>query len=120
MPGIGWECASGVHIQCKEVGCRCRCHYTAAELTQDRVSTPSEMLPTPPNEAQVTATMGLYCPKCGTQARAGDKFCRKDGARLDMPHCTQCSAKLDSGDQFCANCGATVSIEHSLALSPSL
>lgn len=116
MPGISSECGiSQTHGNCKEVGCRCRCHYTAAELVQ-RV--PSAHLPNPPTDAlPATPPMaGLGCPKCHAAGRAGDKFCRFDGTALKPPtqHCPQCGAECPTDDFYCYSCGSPLTEELSI------
>ncbi|MBM1154999.1 zinc ribbon domain-containing protein [archaeon] len=51
-----------------------------------------------------------YCPKCGAQVRAGDRFCGYCGARLAIPKkrkkvCPRCGREARPSDKFCAKCG---------------
>lgn len=104
--GKSWECASSAHGGCQLTGCVCPCHYTIGaedEMKRELVQNDAVKVPNPPSA--VVAPQGLFCPKCGTQARNGDRFCRKDGTQLEAPHCTSCGQKIDPSDLYCANCG---------------
>lgn len=55
------------------------------------------------------AASGPACPKCGTAARADDRFCGRCGAALPVARaCVQCGQALKPGDRFCGRCGARV------------
>lgn len=103
--GISPDCAIQGHGQCTDDGCRCRCHMTARELNSVRVTIPAEIVHTPPSQV----TQGnARCPNCGTAGKNGDKFCRKDGSKLQVPHCRECGQFTESGDEFCGGCGAAL------------
>lgn len=50
------------------------------------------------------------CPKCGTRARAGDRFCRQCGTSLALA-CSHCGFPYEEGDRFCVQCGQPLSGE---------
>jgi predicted RNA-binding Zn-ribbon protein involved in translation (DUF1610 family) len=50
----------------------------------------------------------LACPSCGAAIQSDDTFCRKCGARLEVPSCPSCGASLLSDDAYCRKCGKTV------------
>ncbi len=54
----------------------------------------------------------MKCGKCGTAGRPGDRFCRKDGEKLETDiHCGGCGQKAPAGDLYCGNCGGALSEE---------
>lgn len=48
------------------------------------------------------------CPRCGTAAQPGAKFCVECGAPLAEPKCAQCGAPLAGKPKFCPACGAPI------------
>lgn len=55
------------------------------------------------------AATGPACPKCGTTAKADDRFCGRCGTALPVAQaCAQCGQALQPGDRFCGRCGARV------------
>ncbi|MBL8450179.1 MAG: zinc ribbon domain-containing protein [Elusimicrobia bacterium] len=48
---------------------------------------------------------GASCPKCGTIADPGARFCAQCGATLLPGTCAACNASLAPGMKFCPNCG---------------
>lgn len=99
--GVSYECGSRQCQLCKQDGCRCRCHYSAAELTRDRVSVP--LVPEEPPPQGVGTP--LICPACGEHGRRGAKFCPKDGSKLVAPGQCSCGFFYQDGDPFCGGCG---------------
>jgi len=49
----------------------------------------------------------MRCLQCGTENRAGARFCRKCAAALALV-CAQCGAELPADAQFCDACGAAL------------
>lgn len=109
--GISLECTQQVHHNCKEQGCRCRCHYQAKELINERKQTTFF-----PDSTEDAATGGSapsqnqngtkVCPECGTVRPKREAYCRKDGAKLTEPgYCSNCSAVLLPDDVYCWACG---------------
>ncbi len=55
-----------------------------------------------------------YCPKCGSEVQAGEKFCVDCGALVksqvkgSVPSCPECGSELQTGEKFCPECGASV------------
>ncbi len=49
----------------------------------------------------------MTCTSCGTENKAGRKFCANCGAAL-LAACPSCGAANDPGDRFCGNCGAAL------------
>lgn len=49
--------------------------------------------------------VGMVCQACGTENRAGRKFCTRCGAGLARV-CPRCEFPADPEDQFCGQCGA--------------
>src|SRR5207302_8460042 len=47
----------------------------------------------------------MRCSKCGTDNRAGRKFCAQCGGPL-KPVCASCGAENEPGEKFCGDCGA--------------
>ena len=52
----------------------------------------------------------MICPACGTESRAGRKFCSRCGTAL-ASGCPSCGATNDPGDAFCGECGAALQPE---------
>ncbi len=50
----------------------------------------------------------MTCSRCGTENRAGRRFCSQCGATLSVP-CPECGAANEGDDKFCGNCGSTLS-----------
>ncbi len=46
----------------------------------------------------------MTCPSCGTDNRAGRRFCRSCGSEL-AASCPTCGAVAEPGDRFCGSCG---------------
>jgi hypothetical protein len=57
---------------------------------------------------------GVRCGTCGSEVRAGAKFCTACGNSTDAvaaeegPRCARCGAGLGPSQSFCANCGMAV------------
>ena len=49
----------------------------------------------------------MVCSRCGTDNRAGRKFCSSCGAVLAIV-CPACGAANEQGDAFCGDCGAAL------------
>src|SRR5216683_4259344 len=47
----------------------------------------------------------MRCSKCGSDNRAGRKFCAQCGAPLKTV-CPSCGAENEPGEKFCGECGA--------------
>ncbi len=47
----------------------------------------------------------MICERCGTENRAGRRFCKSCGAGL-AASCPVCGAPAESGDRFCGVCGS--------------
>ncbi|MGA8416012.1 MAG: adenylate/guanylate cyclase domain-containing protein [Candidatus Dormiibacterota bacterium] len=54
----------------------------------------------------------MTCAACGTENRAGARFCVQCGAMLSRA-CAACGAAYNEGERFCASCGAPLSAESS-------
>src|SRR5213075_2262393 len=52
----------------------------------------------------------VICATCGTENRAGRKFCSNCGSPLAVA-CTACGAANDPADRFCGECGAALEAE---------
>src|SRR5437764_1356110 len=50
-------------------------------------------------------TEDMRCPSCGTDNRAGRKFCSSCGAALALV-CPSCGSPNEQGERFCGECGA--------------
>jgi len=51
----------------------------------------------------------VACPKCGTEADAGSKFCSSCGTALPQAvECPACHAQNDPGSKFCDQCGTAL------------
>src|SRR5437899_2664654 len=46
----------------------------------------------------------MVCSACGTENRAGRRFCSNCGAGLEL-RCAGCGATNEAGDRFCGDCG---------------
>jgi class 3 adenylate cyclase/tetratricopeptide (TPR) repeat protein len=60
----------------------------------------------------------MNCPACGTENRAGRKFCSRCGAAV-APTCPSCGATNDPGDAFCGDCGASLTPEAAPIAAPA-
>ncbi|MGP8248922.1 MAG: zinc-ribbon domain-containing protein, partial [Candidatus Dormibacteria bacterium] len=60
----------------------------------------------------------MVCPKCGTEAIPGSKFCAKCGTRLSLA-CPACGFAVDASDTFCRNCGAPLGPAGATSAGPS-
>ena len=49
----------------------------------------------------------MRCPSCGTENRAGRKFCAECGIPLAL-QCPSCGAANEPGERFCGECGAAL------------
>jgi class 3 adenylate cyclase/tetratricopeptide (TPR) repeat protein len=49
----------------------------------------------------------MICPSCGTENRAGRRFCSECGTAL-APACPSCGAANEPGDRFCGACGSAL------------
>ncbi len=49
----------------------------------------------------------MTCRGCGTENRAGRKFCVQCGATLELG-CPSCGAAAEPGDRFCGECGTAL------------
>jgi len=49
----------------------------------------------------------MSCRGCGTENRAGRRFCSQCGALLEVA-CPACGAANEPGDKFCGECGSTL------------
>ena len=56
----------------------------------------------------------MTCSTCGSENRAGRRFCSQCGAALSVG-CPQCGAAAEVGDKFCGDCGSAVSTAASTA-----
>ena len=52
----------------------------------------------------------MTCANCGTENRAGRKFCAHCGVALAFS-CPSCGASNEPGDRFCGECGASLDAE---------
>jgi ribosomal protein L32 len=60
--------------------------------------------------AKKAATLSARCPKDGTLAKPGTKFCPECGTAMIQPaldSCPQCGTPT-AGAKFCPNCGAKI------------
>lgn len=64
------------------------------------------------NLRQARGREGLYCPTCGAEYRAADRYCGRCGGGLPQeqadatgPICPSCGVGVREGDLFCARCG---------------
>ena len=85
-----------------------------------------EPSPPPPRTTQLsTSTSYRSCPRCGTELRAGAKFCHRCGApvkrkeeeartiveKVPMKMCLSCGEEVETLRKRCPNCGGTTFIE---------
>jgi hypothetical protein len=49
----------------------------------------------------------MNCPSCGSENRAGRKFCGECGAPLHA-RCASCGAENEPTEKFCGNCGVAL------------
>lgn len=61
---------------------------------------------------------GLYCPTCGAEYRAADRYCGRCGGALPQEQadstghtCPSCGVGVREGDLFCARCGHSLAVE---------
>jgi len=59
----------------------------------------------------------MTCPSCGTENRAGRKFCVECGAALALK-CPACGSPHEAGEKFCGECGGALVARPEPALSP--
>ncbi|MDP9340784.1 MAG: zinc-ribbon domain-containing protein, partial [Actinomycetota bacterium] len=52
----------------------------------------------------------MICPNCGTENRAGRKFCANCGGALAVA-CPSCGAANEPEDRFCGKCGSALGVE---------
>ena len=69
-----------------------------------KVEVPARGPPTPSSAVRVPQA----CPTCGAAIQSDDTFCRKCGARLEVPSCPSCGASLLTDDAYCRKCGRPV------------
>ncbi len=73
---------------------------------------PSEDETKDTEESKTEAEEKLFCSECGTQLKAGDKFCLKCGAKIFIDlnnatkNCKQCNGINNEKAKFCKHCGA--------------
>lgn len=60
-----------------------------------------------PNGKGRRAPTAKSCPGCGARLEAGDLFCFRCGAALNVK-CPNCSAAVAFDDRFCSRCGAAL------------
>src|SRR5713101_4075979 len=60
----------------------------------------------------------MHCSKCGTDNRAGRKFCAQCGAPW-RPVWPSCGAENEPGEKFCGDCGAATMGSAPAATRPS-
>jgi class 3 adenylate cyclase/tetratricopeptide (TPR) repeat protein len=60
----------------------------------------------------------MTCPNCGTENRAGAKFCVRCGEGLELA-CPACGSGFQPGDVFCAECGTSLTTPSTSAAVPS-
>ncbi|MFH1905552.1 MAG: CsgG/HfaB family protein [bacterium] len=56
-------------------------------------------------------TVMVSCPKCGTKAKEGTKFCPSCGAEIPqaaLEECPYCNAEVSPGAVFCPECGKKI------------
>jgi hypothetical protein len=103
MPGFSEQCVGNAHKGCTDRQCRCECHTWTQNLIADNSRKNATQA-----SAITTALTAVEnkCPKCGSNARPTDTFCRRDGSRLVLgKQCVRCEAPQNSDDQFCFQCG---------------
>ena len=49
----------------------------------------------------------MTCPSCGTENRAGRKFCVECGGALALK-CPACGSPHEAGEKFCGECGGAL------------
>jgi class 3 adenylate cyclase/tetratricopeptide (TPR) repeat protein len=59
----------------------------------------------------------MTCPNCGTDNRAGRKFCSSCGTALART-CPTCGAANEPDDRFCGECGSALDVEAPVAPAP--
>ncbi len=60
----------------------------------------------------------LRCSRCGTENRAGRRFCAQCGAGLPAP-CPACGFANEAGEKFCGGCGSTLAATVTEAAVPA-
>jgi tetratricopeptide (TPR) repeat protein len=55
-----------------------------------------------------TPAMSSNCPKCGSPASVGDRFCGECGTEIQVSTCPKCSHPLQREANFCEACGTPV------------
>jgi class 3 adenylate cyclase/tetratricopeptide (TPR) repeat protein len=60
----------------------------------------------------------LICSNCGTEGRAGQKFCLNCGSQLATP-CASCGTPLEAGARFCGECGTPVATQSDPRAAPA-
>src|SRR5437764_7375198 len=53
----------------------------------------------------------VTCPACGTENKAGRRFCSQCGADLAKT-CPACGTANDPGDLYCGECGGSLAVPH--------
>ncbi len=75
----------------------------------ERVGSAPKPAEVPHPAAAVTPNATSVCTVCGTQARAGARFCATCGSPLDFKtpvhYCRRCGAELRPNSRFCSRCG---------------
>ncbi|MDD4859521.1 MAG: zinc ribbon domain-containing protein [Dehalococcoidales bacterium] len=62
----------------------------------------------------------MFCPNCGSEVQAGNKFCSRCGAPVASPNCPGCGSPVKSDAAFCPNCGFNLKgMARAPALSPA-
>ncbi|MCJ7710253.1 MAG: AAA family ATPase, partial [Chloroflexi bacterium] len=61
---------------------------------------------------------GVICAQCGTENRAGRKFCASCGHALAVG-CPSCGAPNETGERFCGECGAALPGASTLPARPA-
>ena len=60
----------------------------------------------------------MICAQCGTENRAGRKFCASCGHALAVG-CPSCGAPNETGERFCGECGAALPGASTLPARPT-
>jgi class 3 adenylate cyclase/predicted ATPase len=63
--------------------------------------------------------VAMTCTGCGTDNRAGRRFCRQCGAPLAL-QCSECGAENEPDDHFCGGCGAPLTVPEVPAGGPPM
>ena len=59
----------------------------------------------------------MKCPACGTENRAGIRFCVQCGSPLTRA-CASCGAAYNEGERFCGECGSALTVGATAARVP--